>query len=141
MHAFTNGSPDPLKSWLELIPYHYSSVNQLGEHLRSPPFDDYVSELLPSRHPFYKELVDLLRLHALLRMLVILLANQCSDAVIFYDNLPVMLIDFDSSGRAASARYNILPFVIPYAPAASPGGLVTAEHDNWRVVSAESFFK
>lgn len=52
----------------------------------------------------------------------------------------VMLIDFDSSGRAGTTRYSILPFSIPYAPAAVPGGLVTAEHDNWRTETTDRFF-
>lgn len=55
-------------------------------------------------------------------------------------NMLVMLIDFDSSGTAGIARYSILPFSIPYAPAAVPGGLVTAEHDNWRTETTDRFF-
>ena len=52
----------------------------------------------------------------------------------------VMLIDFDSAGRAGTARYSILPFATAYAPAAVPGGLVTAEHDNWRAETTDRFF-
>ena len=55
-------------------------------------------------------------------------------------SMRVMLIDFDSSGRAGTIRYSILPFSIPYAPAAVPGGLVTAEHDNWRTETTDRFF-
>ena len=55
-------------------------------------------------------------------------------------SMRVMLIDFDSAGRAGTARYSILPFSIAYAPAAVPGGLVTAEHDNWRAETTDRFF-
>ena len=56
------------------------------------------------------------------------------------ENMRVMLIDFDSAGRAGTARYSILPFSIAYAPTAVPGGLVTAEHDNWRTETVDRFF-
>ena len=55
-------------------------------------------------------------------------------------SMRVMLIDFDSAGRAGTARYSILPFAIAYAPTAVPGGLVTAEHDNWRAERTDRFF-
>jgi len=56
------------------------------------------------------------------------------------DGMRVKLIDFDSAGRAGTARYSILPFSIAYAPSAVPGGLVTAEHDNWRAETTDRFF-
>jgi serine/threonine protein kinase len=52
----------------------------------------------------------------------------------------VMLIDFDSAGYVGTARYSILPFSIAYAPGAEPGGLVKAEHDNWRAETIDRFF-
>ena len=56
------------------------------------------------------------------------------------ENMYVMLIDFDSAGNAGTARYNALPFSISYTPGAEPGGLVTAEHDNWRAETIDRFF-
>ena len=56
------------------------------------------------------------------------------------DVVRVMLIDFDSAGRAGVARYSILPFAIEYAPGALPGGLVMIEHDLWRLETASRFF-
>ena len=52
----------------------------------------------------------------------------------------VMLIDFDSAGNAGTARYNILPFSIAYSPGAEPGGLIKAEHDDWRAETVDRFF-
>ena len=74
--------------------------------------------------------------HGDLRAANVLCGKTQNDASI----TKVLLVDFDASGAEGTARYPFLPFTIPYAPDALPGGLVSLSHDLWRLETTDRFY-